>query len=105
MLEDERRDRGRIVESLRSTIQRVRASGNEEDRLQSEVMHLTGLLSEQKQKKEEGDRVLAMMSADVEDTRARLKQAQALYDDLQINSRATERSLTADLSNVRPPVL
>jgi hypothetical protein len=101
MLADERQERSRIVQSLRSTIQRVRASGHEEDRLQAEVMHLTGLLATEKQKREECERAAAVMSEDLTETRIKLKEIQEMHDALQVSSSAAERSHSAEVHRVR----
>lgn len=100
MLADERQERSRIVQSLRSTIQRVRASGHEEDRLQAEVMHLTSLLATEKQKREECERAAAVMTDDLTATRLKLKEGQAMYDALQVSSSAAERSHGAEVYRV-----
>lgn len=53
MLEEEKQQRGKIVASLRGTIQRVRAAGHEEDRLQNELMQLTTQLVQERRKREQ----------------------------------------------------
>jgi uncharacterized protein YigA (DUF484 family) len=101
MLQEERQERGRIVASLRATIQRVRASGHEEDRLQSEVMHLTGLLSAEKQKCEEVERVSDVTAGDLAEARTKYVELQKLHDELQVASGAAERRHAANLHRVR----
>lgn len=53
MLDEEKQQRSKIVKSLRGTIQRVRAAGHEEDRLQSELVQLTTQLVQEKRKREQ----------------------------------------------------
>ena len=53
MLDEEKQQRAKIVESLRGTIQRVRAAGHEEDRLQNELVQLTTQLVQEKRKREQ----------------------------------------------------
>jgi DNA-binding protein H-NS len=53
MLDEEKQQRGKIVESLRGTIQRVRAAGHEEDRLQNELVQLTTQLVQERRKREQ----------------------------------------------------
>ena len=100
-LEEERRERGRIVASLRATIQRVRASGHAEDRLQQEVLHLTQQLAAEKRSKEDAERLAATAADDLAAARGELEEVQRLHEELQAAAAAAERRHAAETLKVR----
>lgn len=88
MLEEEKQQRGKIVASLKGTIQRVRAAGTEEDRLQSELMQLTTQVVQERRKQEQTASALA---ASQEECRSLSEQLSAATTDKQEAQQAVKR--------------
>jgi chromosome segregation ATPase len=91
MLDAERQERLRIVDSLKGTIQRVRDAGQEEQRLQAELQRNTDVVSEQRGQLEARERAALVAADELNRTHADLSEVTAKFTELQAKARNTER--------------
>jgi chromosome segregation ATPase len=100
MLDEERGERTRIVQSLQGTIERVRASGLEEERLKRELASLSVDIAAERQKREECKRALGATTEQLQEARARLLEVQKSLDEAQAARAAEAREAKARLQKV-----
>jgi hypothetical protein len=89
MLDEERCERMRIVQSLQGTIERVRASGHKEECLKRDIASLSSQLATEQQMHEDCKRILTVATEQLQEARASLSDLQRSSDDAQI-ARAAE---------------
>jgi len=68
----EKEERMKLIESLRGTIEQVKAAGHEEERLHGELVKLTNSLAQERHLREQREQEVATHQQDIQDLKREL---------------------------------